>query len=171
MSVTAWKPNTTARRGPSVEWYTPPEVFAGLGIRFDLDPAAPPGGVPWVPAKRSFSRADDGLRQPWHGRVWLNPPYGRSIGPWLDRLIAHGNGLALVFARTDARWFQKAARQATAICFISGRLRFVSPDGPSGTAQVPSVLLAYGLACAMALAHTNLGHTLVIPQSMTGSKP
>lgn len=47
------------QQGNSVEWYTPPEIFDALGLRFDLDPAAPPGGVPWVPATRHLSK--DGL--------------------------------------------------------------------------------------------------------------
>jgi hypothetical protein len=155
--------------GQSVEWYTPPEVFQALGMRFDLDPAAPIGGVPWVPAARSWSRADDGLVQPWHGRVWLNPPYGRGIERWLDRLARHGDGLALVFARTDTRWYQEVVRQATAACFIAGRLSFVRPDGTrASSAGAPSVLLAFGLPCALALCQSRLGQTLVLPGGSAG---
>jgi DNA N-6-adenine-methyltransferase (Dam) len=151
-------------RGESVEWYTPPEVFEALGLSFDLDPAAPAGGVPWVPAERSFSRADDGLSRPWAGRVWLNPPYGHGVGRWLDRLSRHGDGLALVFARTDTRWYQGVVRRATAICFIAGRLSFVQPDGGrAGTAGAPSALLAFGLPCALALSQSRLGQTLILP--------
>jgi hypothetical protein len=94
-------------RGQSVEWYTPPEVFEALAISFDLDPAAPAGGVPWVPAERFLSQSENGLVQPWAGRVWLNPPYGRGTAEWLERLARHGDGLALVFARTDTRWYQE----------------------------------------------------------------
>lgn len=152
-------------RGASVEWYTPPEVFQALGISFDLDPAAPTGGVPWVPAGRSFSQADDGLVQPWSGRVWLNPPYGPGIGRWLERLAAHGDGLSLVFARTDTRWYQEVLRRATAVCFVAGRLSFVRPDGDrAGTAGAPSVLLAFGLPCAIALSESGLGQTVVVPR-------
>lgn len=116
----------------SDEWYTPPSVFDALGLRFDLDPAAPPGGVPWVPATHHFSVQDDGLVQPWQGRVWMNPPYGRGTGRWLRKLAGHGDGLALVFARTDTRWFQRIAGEATALCFVSGRLRFHRSDGTPG---------------------------------------
>jgi hypothetical protein len=151
-------------RGQSVEWYTPPEVFQALGITFDLDPAAPPGGVPWVPAQQSFSRADDGLSQPWAGRIWLNPPYGRGVERWLERLSQHGDGLALVFARTDTQWYQRTVRQVTAICFIAGRLSFVRPDrSRANTAGSPSVLLAFGLTCAVALAESRLGQTVIVP--------
>jgi hypothetical protein len=157
--------------GESVEWYTPPEVFQALAISFDLDPASPTGGVPWVPAERFLSQADDGLMQPWAVRVWLNPPYGRGIDRWLERLARHGDGLALVFARTDTHWYQEIARQATALCFVAGRLSFVRPDGSrAGNAVAPSVLLAFGLPCALALSESRLGQTLVLPREVQDSQ-
>lgn len=149
----------------SDEWYTPPAVFDALGLTFDLDPAAPSGGVPWVPATRYFSKRDDGLAQPWDGsRVWLNPPYGRATDRWLGKLADHGDGLALVFARTDTAWFQRVATEATALCFIGGRLRFHRPDGsPGDTAPSPSLLVAFGLPCALGLAEAGLGQTFIPP--------
>lgn len=156
-------------RGASAEWYTPPELFAALGMAFDLDPAAPVGGVPWVPAQRTYSRLDDGLVQPWAGRVWLNPPYGRGVERWLDRLAAHGDGMALVFARTDTRWYQASLSRATAVCFVAGRLSFVRADGSRvGTAGAPSVLIAYGLPCALALCESGLGRTVIVPRDGGG---
>lgn len=146
------------------EWFTPPELFAALNIGFDLDPAAPPGGVPWIPAERHFSKADDGLTQPWAGRIWLNPPYGRETGRWLARLAEHRDGIALVFARTETRWFQQYVPAATAVCYIAGRLSFVRPDGTRGdSAGAPSLLIAYGLPCAIALAESGLGQTFLVP--------
>lgn len=153
----------------SDEWFTPPELFGVLALRFDLDPAAPVGGVPWVPAERHFSKREDGLAQPWEGRCWVNPPYGRTTEAWLDKLAAHGDGLALVFARTDTRWFQRFAAEASALCFIRGRLRFYRPDGTAGdTAPSPSLLVAFGLPCALALAESELGRTLIVPQVGAG---
>lgn len=148
------------------EWYTPPHVFEALGLEFDLDPAAPPGGVPWIPARQNFSEADDGLGRPWRGRVWLNPPYGRQTPLWLRRLADHGDGVALVFARSDTTWFQELAPVATALCFVAGRLRFVPGDGraDSSTAGAPSLLMAFGLPAALALANCGLGQTLVVPK-------
>lgn len=148
----------------SDEWYTPPSVFDALGLPFDLDPAAPPGGVPWVPAAHHFSVQDDGLAQPWQGRVWMNPPYGPGTGRWLRKLAGHGDGLALVFARTDTVWFQQIAAEATALCFIGGRLRFHRPDGtPGNPAPAPSLLVAFGLPCALALVGSDLGTSPIVP--------
>lgn len=156
-------------RAGSVEWYTPPEVFEALGLTFDLDPAAPPGGVPWVPADAHYSAREDGLAQPWAGRVWCNPPYGVGTGRWLERLADHGDGVALVFARTDTRWFHAAVPWATAVCFIAGRLRFIPGDGRGGrdTAGAPSALIAYGLPCGLALAESGLGQTFLVPSPTT----
>ncbi len=174
------RPNPPARgfgherpgSGDSCEWYTPPEVFAALGIAFDLDPAAPPGGVPWVPARHHFSRLDDGLKQRWFGRVWLNPPYGRETGRWLDRLAEHGDGIALVYARTDTAWFHRVGPAATAVCLVAGRLRFISADGERATqATAPSLLLAFGLSCALAVAAAGMGQTFVVPPQASSANP
>lgn len=147
----------------SDEWFTPPSVFEALGLTFDLDPAAPPGGVPWIPADRHFSKREDGLAQAWRGRAWVNPPYGRATHRWLGKLAAHGDGLTLVYSRTDTAWFQRIAVKASALCFIRGRLRFHRPDGtPGDTAPSPSLLVAFGLPCAIALAESGLGRTLIV---------
>lgn len=153
------------------EWYTPPAIFEALGLSFDLDPAAPPGGVPWIPAEHHYSLADDGLRRPWGGLVWLNPPYGRQTGTWLDRLAQHGDGIALVFARTDTGWFQAAARAATALCFIAGRLRFVRPDGTPapGGAGAGSLLVAYGMTASIAVANAGLGPVFPVTRAQRQS--
>jgi hypothetical protein len=152
-------------RTTSVEWYTPPEIFDALGLRFDLDPCSPPGGLGWIPVERSYSRAEDGLAMEWRGRVWLNPPYGRQVGAWMRRLADHGNGVALVFARTDTAWWQEAIGRADALCFVTGRVRFIRGRDriqPPGVSPAPSVLIAYGPECAAAVLRSGLGPTLLI---------
>lgn len=151
-------------QGETNEWYTPPELFTALGMEFDLDPAAPPGGVPWVPATRSLSKEEDGLGLPWEGRVWLNPPYGPQTTHWLRRLAEHGNGLALVFARTETAWWHAVVPSAAAVCFVKGRLHFLRSDGKPSTsnAGAPSALIAYGEDCARSLAASGLGMTFSI---------
>lgn len=146
--------------GASAEWWTPPHIFEALGVAFDLDPCAPPGGVPWVPAAAHYSVHDDGLAQSWHGRVFLNPPYGRETAKWVARLVEHGNGIALVFTRTDAKWAQEAMKLADAVCFIAGRLSFHDGTGKARkghSAANGSMLLAYGQECAKAVLDRDLG--------------
>ncbi len=156
----------------TVEWYTPRYIFAALGLVFDLDPCASEAGD-HVPALARYTKADDGLSRPWRGTVWLNPPYSpkRDLIRWLSRLARHGDGIALVFARTDARWFQAVAPRADLLCFtpriafVQGRARLEQPpifEGPvqkedGKPAGSGSVLLAYGGRCAEALARSGLG--------------
>jgi hypothetical protein len=127
------------------EWLTPPEIITRLGD-FDLDPCAPVNR-PWDTAKEHYTIRDDGLKQDWHGRVWLNPPYGNKTDEWMMRMVGHGNGVALTFARTDTAWFQEfVLRQGFAILFIEGRIRFHHVNGTKSKsgAGAPSCLIAYG---------------------------
>lgn len=130
--------------GASVSWLTPPHVLDALAVRFDLDPC-PCLPQPWPTARRVV--AGDGLAEPWEGRVWLNPPYGPDLGRWLGKLAAHGDGIAICFARTETRAFFSAVwGRASALLFLRGRLHFHRPDGTraKGNAGGPSVLIAYG---------------------------
>lgn len=79
----------------SNDYYTPAWIFEKMALRFDLDVASPPNGIPWIPADRYFTQLDDGLAQDWHGRVWCNPPF-KGITPWVEKFIEHGNGVALL---------------------------------------------------------------------------
>lgn len=115
--------------GRSDEWYTPPEVFDALGCRFDLDVAgAHKAQVPCDGAIYSNS-----LTAQWQGFIWMNPPFGGRNGltPWLDRFIAHGNGIALTPDRTSAPWFQAAMPLMDAVLFTP-KLKFLRPDGTRG---------------------------------------
>jgi len=126
-------------------WLTPPDLLAQLG-EFDLDPCAPLNR-PWDIAKKHYTIEDDGLSQPWSGRVWMNPPYGPGMDRWLNKLASHQDGgLALIFARTETKaFFSEVWYKASAILFIKGRLKFHLPTGEQArTAGSPSVLIAYG---------------------------
>jgi phage N-6-adenine-methyltransferase len=121
------------------EWYTPAQYVeaarACLGS-IDLDPASAPVAQKTIRAARFFTRHDDGLRQAWHGRVWLNPPYSQpDIARFIDKLLAEiGAGRAteailLTHNYTDTGWFHAAAGQCAAICFTRGRIRFIGASG------------------------------------------
>lgn len=130
--------------GQSVEWYTPPHILEALGP-FDDDPCTP--------------GKTDGLTRAWRGRVWLNPPYGKETPIWLSRLADHGNGTALIFARTDTTFFfTEVWKRATACLFLRGRIRFHKPGGEIGkhNGGAPSVLVAYGPMNAQALIDSQL---------------
>lgn len=127
------------------EWLTPPHIIKALG-HFDLDPCAP-AIRPWEIADQHYTAHDNGLQKSWSGRVWLNPPYGLEAAKWLERLSDHGEGTALIFARTETEmFFEHVWGKATALLFLKGRLHFHYVDGTCAAANggAPSVLIAYG---------------------------
>lgn len=127
------------------EWLTPPAILEALGP-FDLDPCAAVN-QPWQTARRHYTVEDNGLAQPWDGRVWCNPPYGLAAAQWLALCAHHGNAIALIFARTETRmFFDHVWAKADALLFLEGRLHFHHIDGSRAKANsgAPSVLVAYG---------------------------
>jgi len=128
-------------------WLTPPEWIAALGP-FDLDPCCPPK-MPWPTATRMLTKSEDGLATPWSGRVWLNPPFGQKAPWWLRKMAEHGNGVALIPARTEtAMFYESVWAKADSILFAKGRPHFHFPDGTRARCNsgAPIALVAYGSA-------------------------
>lgn len=131
--------------GATDEWYTPKYIFDAMNVHFDLDVASPMFGIPWIPHTHRYSC--ESLEMPWEGFVWMNPPFGGRNGlvPWLDKFIAHGNGVCLVPDRTSAPWWRSAAPKMSAILFISPKIKFVGADGKSGDSPADgTALMALG---------------------------
>lgn len=155
------------------EWLTDPKILKALGP-FDLDPCAPISR-PWDMASRHYTIADNGLLQPWSGRVWLNPPYGTKTGVFMRLMAQHNNGIALVYSRTETKFFFSSIWPvATAIFFFEGRLVFYNADGTpcrdKKTGRIagaggPSCLVAYGEENARILKSSGLsGKFIPIPK-------
>jgi len=131
------------------DWYTPPEIVEAVRELFgiiDLDPCSNSHEAPNVPARTIYTREDDGLTREWSGRVYLNPPYGKGIGPWIEKVRAeHEAGrvtaaVVLVKAATDTRWFRLLSERFPR-CEVAGRLKF---SGCKAPAPFPSVLFYLG---------------------------
>jgi len=138
----------------SAEWYTPAWIFEELAITFDLDPSSPHDMETAVPAKTKLTVFDDGLSKEWLGRVWLNPPYGKETPFWIRRMIAHGNGVALVFSRTDAAWCQEAMKSCASMLFLGGRIQFIpgkENQHKQSRSAAGTVMFAFGNECSEAL--------------------
>lgn len=151
--------------GMSDEWLTPPSYFAALGVLFDLDAAS--SGNDFVPARKIYTKADDGLRQPWHGLVWLNPPFGRRHGhlPWLVRFFDHANGIAICRAYTSSGWFHDLViPRAETMLFPRGKTQFLRPDHSIGKEPGHGVILiGMGAVANAALERSGLGWFIVNP--------
>lgn len=132
-------------------WYTPKRVFDALCVEFDIDVAAPiDRQFCHVPAKEFIT--ENSLDISWNGFVWMNPPYSGSKTEWLNKMFIHNNGIALLPDRTSAPWWPIAAKQCDLLLFVTGKIKFIKPDG-----TVPphpgngSTLFAYGQKATEAL--------------------
>jgi hypothetical protein len=154
--------NTAKTEESTNTWLTPPALIKALG-HFDLDPCTPPV-MPWQTATHRYTEADDGLRSSWYSdRVFLNPPYGEHTFKWLAKLADHKNGIALIFARTETKGFQREVfGKAHSLLFKAGRIQFHREDGSlGGTSNAPSVFVSYSKDDTDALANSGIPGRLV----------
>lgn len=111
-------------------WETPQDFFDAMNdeFHFNLDVCAIPENAK---CGRFYTPEDDALKQPWNGRAWCNPPYGRDIGKWCEKAQNEIKTNAeiivmLIHARTDTKWFHKWLYQKpnVELRFVKGRLKF-----------------------------------------------
>lgn len=130
----------TEKPKKSNEWYTPAKYIEAVREvmgSIDLDPASCALANETVKAARYYDEAMNGLEQQWHGRVWLNPPYGNAVSnthgigamrAWTGKLIAEhkaGNVNQAVLCCTlenGARWFNWLWDYI--VCFPDHKVRF-----------------------------------------------
>jgi ParB family chromosome partitioning protein len=133
------KPHVSNNSGEN-EWYTPIEyINAAREVMgsIDLDPASCAIANNTVKASKIFTIDDDGLKQKWHGNVWLNPPYASDlIGKFADKVAASKGdiqqAIILVNNATETGWFNTLISVASAIVFPKSRVKFYMADGKTG---------------------------------------
>ncbi len=119
----------------------------------DLDPASSEEANKIVQATTYYTKEQDGLRQKWYGRVWLNPPdsmtekfVNKLLSSYIESQYYDENddngedddmfvdsAIVLVRNAKETEWFNRLVRNSSAIVFISGKIKFDKPDGNSGT--------------------------------------
>lgn len=115
-------------------WFTPKAFIEALGP-FDMDPCTM-STRPFDAAffkNVEYDRGEDGLVIPWCGDVWLNPPYGKEIHPFVDKFIDHRKGVMLIFARMGSVSIQKVVKAGAMLYCLRRRVKFIDKKGVSDT--------------------------------------
>jgi phage N-6-adenine-methyltransferase len=134
----------------SDEWSTPPDIMTRITLAygpFDLDPCC---RAETACAPRHFTKDVDGLTQPWHGRVYVNPPYSDPT-PWITKAIAatgvEGTATRVVMllpGAIDTAWFHDLVLPRADIVFVRGRIRFLGWNGrPVGSPKQGNMLAIF----------------------------
>lgn len=136
------------------EWYTPQEYVDAVrqamgGI--DTDPCSCQAANAVVKAETFYDEADNGLGREWHGRVFVNPPYGDgTVDSFASKLrdeIQSGRTTQAVFLVnncTETKWFQALIAQAAAVCFPRGRISFWSLEQKSKSPLQGQAVMYFG---------------------------
>jgi phage N-6-adenine-methyltransferase len=138
--------NNSLFSSKDMTWETPKDLFDKLNkvFNFKLDVCAVPQTAK---CDNYFTPEIDGLKQDWKGYCWMNPPYGREQIRWINKaydetIKNYSTVVCLIPARPDTKvWHETIFPNATAICFIKGRLKF---SGCKDSAPFPSAIVVFG---------------------------
>jgi phage N-6-adenine-methyltransferase len=128
------------------DWGTPQALFDELNSEFNftLDACASAHNFK---VNIYFNKEINALAQSWTGTVWMNPPYGRTIGQWMKKAFEESQKgatvVCLVPARTDTAWWHDYAVKGE-IRFLRGRLKFEQPGfAKNSSAPFPSAIVIF----------------------------
>ena len=130
------------------QWSTPIEFFEKLNNKyhFSTDVCADETNSK---CSHFYSKEIDGLSQEWKGACWMNPPYGREIGKWVQKAYSEhvrwgATIVMLIPARTDTSYFHDYIYGKAEIRFLRGRLKFEDENGAAmNTAPFPSMVVIF----------------------------
>jgi hypothetical protein len=139
--------------GVNDEWYTPDyiiEMVKDVLKGIDLDPASCEEANKIVRAKDFFDKNRNGLVKGWHGRVWMNPPYSKSlVKAFATKLVYEyeigsvSEAIAVTHNCTDSKWFHELASVSSVICLHKRRIRFYNSKGEAGKSPVRGHIFFY----------------------------
>jgi hypothetical protein len=139
--------------GGGNEWYTP-VMFVDAARRamgsIDTDPASNATAQEWIQASKFFTKDDSGLEQEWAGNVWLNPPYAQPlITHFCDKVVEELNSgrvqqaVVLVNNATETKWGQRLLSNCTAVCFPSGRIKYLDESASPKLTPLQGQMFVY----------------------------
>jgi hypothetical protein len=148
------------------EYYTPQFIIEAalqtMGC-IDLDPASSTLANERVKAAQIYTIEDDGLSQPWFGRVWLNHPFGRrSNRAWVQKAITKCESsrvtemCCITFACTSEQWFQPLLSYPQ--CFLFPRTNYLLPIGQPKTGVTKGSVVTYFGSNGQKFAEAFSGH-------------
>lgn len=143
------------------DWETPQDLFDLLHrqYHFTFDLAADKNNTK---CEKYYTEENDALSVEWHGRCWLNPPYGgnstNKLALWVEKAYVECKKptcevTLLIPARTNTNWWHEYCMRSSELMFIKGRPKF-------GDAK-------HGLPQPLAVVHFTGKNWLVSPKLFT----
>lgn len=125
----------------SNSWFTPSQYIEAvretLNGEIELDPFSSSSANKVVKAKKYYTEREDAFSQNWQAKtLFMNPPYSGklcagAVNKFLDEYKngSFSSGIFLVNNSTETKWFQRALREASAVCLTDHRISFWNEDG------------------------------------------
>lgn len=136
------------------DWETPQWLFEALDAEFGftVDVCSSPEN------SKCKKRFEDGLKADWSEEIaFMNPPYGRQIGDWMDKALSESKKgatvVCLVPVRTDTRWWHRTAMKGE-IRLLAKRLSF---EGATNKAPFPCAIVVFRPASYTLKSYENVG--------------
>lgn len=147
--------NIIGQLNDSGEWYTPHwiiDLIKEVLGEIDLDPASSPEANKYIKARRIYTIKDDGLKKPWFGKVFVNPPYVGFTNRWSKKFLEGVDNseieaaILLVNANFGYDWFTKLLYNPFTVCTLpKDRLYFIPADGQKADkARRQTAIFYYG---------------------------
>jgi len=178
------KANMTDKMAKDTDYLTPPSILDPVrryfGGTIPLDPASTPTN-PCGAVRHYFPPNHDGLSLSWgedvtwgEVRPWgvyVNPPYGRSIRDWMEKIAMEAEVGVVVLALLPAnRWEQEYFHEsiltfANAACFVRSRVSFIRPSTGEVAKGNPYPSILWGLNVEQkrfTAAFDSLGHVVLL---------
>lgn len=132
------------------EWETPKLFYDTLNTEFNFtcDVCANPYNTKH---ENYYSLEDNGLLQEWTGVCWMNPPYDRSIGLWMEKAWESSQQGATVVCliqgrSSDTIWWHDYVMKSSEIRYIKDRIHF-GKHGVFTRSNISNILVIFTPFC------------------------